>query len=179
MGKGKKGRVTHRVPPRRKKKAPEKPPIQIKRIQRVIQAKVPDDMSLKQLSELYRYEGMHLGMKIAVGLPEGLIDQVSIGEMPTKVETVKLCRMIGQGLRAALRKTLAHLETLQADIEDVAGYVPADDEENIVPDDFVRLITLPEEEGGGICAELDPARRGVGESPAEALRDLADALERS
>jgi hypothetical protein len=134
-------------------------------------------MSLKQLAELYRYEGMHLGMKIAVGLPDGLVDQVSLGEMPTRVETIKLCRMIGEGLRAALRKTLAHLETLQADIENAAGYVPAGDEENIVPDDFVRLITLPEDEGGGTCAELDPARRCIGSTPAEALRALADVLE--
>ena len=179
--------------PAKKTAAPErKQQIVINRVQRIIQPQVPAELDWKELAELYRREGIEIGVGLTTMLPQQLIDQASLGNVPPNVDTVTLLGMMKKGLESAHRAACDNLEKQQAEIEgrvgcvapkqresaeDQFGYQPLVLEELIRPDVFVRLITIPEEEGGGYCAELDPGCRGDGETAGEALADLAELID--
>jgi len=151
--------------------------ITIKRVKRVLEPRVPEDIDLKKLSDLYRLEGMQTGIMLTTMLPQKLIDQVAIGDVPKKVETIKLLEMIKKGLEAAHRAALDKLESLEVAVESLVGYVPLDQDDLTQSDIFIRLIAIPEEEGGGVCAELDPGCRGAGETPGKALEDISTMID--
>ena len=182
--------LTNPVPQKRPAVEP-KQQIVINRVQRIIQPQVPDELDWKALAELYRREGIEIGVGLTTMLPQQLIDQASLGNVPPNVDTVTLLGMIKKGLESAHRAACDNLEKQQAEIEDRVGcavterdgtktrfgYQPLVLDELIRPDVFVRLITIPEEEGGGYCAELDPGCRGDGETAGEALADLAELID--
>ena len=174
-----KGRMQHTYRhPKRRKKAEGKPQpkVTINRVKRVIEVKAPEDIDLDKLAEMYRIEGMKTGVQLITMMPQQLIDAVVRGDMPKHVDTIVLLKQIKEGIESAHRSAVDRLEKLQVDLENLVGYQPLDEEALAQPDVFVRLITVPEEEGGGFCAELDPQHRGVGQTKSEALTHLASLL---
>ena len=149
----------------------------INRVKRVIEVKAPEDIDLDKLAEMYRMEGMKTGVQLITMMPQQLIDAVVRGDIPTHVETIVLLKQIKEGIESAHRSAIDRLEKLQVDLENVVGYKPLDEESLAKTDIFVRLITIPEEEGGGFCAELDPQHRGIGKTESEALKHLASLME--
>lgn len=178
---GKKTRnFTYQHPKKRKKKkvsSKPQPNVTINRIKRILEPKVPEDINLEQLAELYLLQGVRRGVGMVVMLPQQLIDAVARGEMPTKVETVVLLKKIKEGIESAHRAAVDQLEKRQADLESVIGYRPVDEDALVQPDQFIRIIAIPTEEGGGFCAEMDPQHRGIGATKREALEHLATLLE--
>jgi len=154
----------------------EMPKVVLRPTMRKIEVTAPDQINLQRLAVLYRLEGMKLGLQIACGLPDGVLERVNSGEVPAKINTKKLLTMIGEGLRSALRGATGKLDKLHETIEQLSGYVPTDEQtekELLSPDLLVRLVNIPEEDGGGWMAELDPGCRDDGETPGEALGHLA------
>jgi len=120
---------------------------------------------------------MKTGVQLITMLPQKLIDAVVVGDVPTHYDTIKLLGMVKEGIEAAHRSAVDKLEKMQADLEELVGYEPIDEEGLMAADEFVRLITIPEEaEEGGFCAELDPQHRGVGPTRGAALEHLAAIL---
>lgn len=174
-----KNRMQHiyRHPKRRKKtESKPQPKVTINRVKRVIEVKAPDDIDLDKLAEMYRMEGMKTGVQLINMMPQQLIDAVVRGDIPKHVDTIVLLKQIKEGIESAHRSAVDRLEKLQADLENLVGYKPMDEEALVESDVFVRLITIPEEEGGGFCAELDPRHRGVGKTRREALQHLSELL---
>lgn len=170
---------------RRKQKKPWKkqraqyrpqPNITINRVNRVIQPKVPDDIDLTKLAEMYRMEGMKTGVMLITMLPQKLIDAVVQGDIPKHIDTIPLLNMVRKGIESAHQSAVDKLEKLQADLEELVGYEPIDEEKLAVPDVFIRLITIPEEEGGGFCAELNHNTRGIGATVTDALDNLVSIM---
>jgi hypothetical protein len=175
MGKGKM-QHTYRHPNRRKKADKPQPNVTINRVKRVIEVKAPDDIDLDKLAEMYRMEGMKIGVQLISMMPQQLIDAVVRGDIPKHVDTISLLKQIKEGIESAHRSAIDRLEKLQVDLENLVGYQPMNEEAITEPDVFVRLITIPEEEGGGFCAELDPQHRGVEKTKSGALKNLASLL---
>lgn len=177
MGK-KNMQFTYQHPKRRKKKSEPKPQpnVTINRIKRILRPNVPEDINMAKLAELYRMEGMRTGIEVTLTMPQQLIDAVVRGDMPKKVETMLLLKKIKEGIEKAHRGTFDQVEKMQADLESLIGYEPSDDDALTQPDEFIRIIEIPEEEGGGFCAEMDPAHRGIGDTKSAALEHLAALL---
>lgn len=174
-----KKRVTrhrHGVPKKRKVTPQPQPNITINRVKRVIEPTVPDDIDLPKLAELYRLEGMKTGIMLTTMLPQKLIDAVVLGDLPKHIDTIVLMKMVKDGIEAAHQSSIDKLEKMQADLEELVGYEPIDEEGLAAADVFVRLITIPEEEGGGFCAELNANARGTGPTAADALEQLSAIL---
>jgi hypothetical protein len=113
-------KLTYQQQKRRKKqraKIKKGPTITINRIKRVLQPKVPDDIDLEKLAELYRLEGIRKGIQLVTMMPQQLIDAVVRGDMPTHVETIVLLKKIKEGIESGHREALDHLEKMQTDLE--------------------------------------------------------------
>jgi len=177
MDKNRKKRQKAKWKKKQKARFRPQPVVTINRVKRLIEPKVPDDINLELLSDLYRIEGMALGISMMTMLPAKLIDGVSIGKIPTMVETIPFLKMIKEGLQGGHREAIDKLESLEIDIESLVGYTPLDEEKLATSDRFVRIITIPEDQGSGFCVELDPGCRGVGTTPGSAMAALAEMID--
>ena len=150
-----------------------RPKVVVNRVQRIVEPKVPDNINLEELAKVYRLEGVVYGVSLCTTIPEKLIKNTQKGNIPTHMETIPLLKMIQEGLQSVHRISIDTLEALEVGIESLVGYTPIDEEELASSDVFVRIITIPKEQGGGFCAELNPNCRSVGATPQNALESLS------
>ena len=61
----------------------------IVRIERVLDVKVPEHIDLQALANVYRLEGIQMGMKTLMVLPEKFRDAVINENIPRQVDTIK------------------------------------------------------------------------------------------
>ena len=156
------------------------PMVTINRISRVLEPKVPDDIDIDKLAEMYLLQGVRRGIGLIVMMPQQLMDAVTRGDMPTHVDTMLLLKQVKEGIESTHRAAIDALEKRQTDLESLVGYRSINEEEvveAVEADQFVRIITIPENGGGGFCAELDPKHRGLGATKREALEQLAELLD--
>jgi len=153
-------------------------PIQVNRVERVIQVDDIEGLDMKYLAELYRLEGMRLGFQLAQAIPMSLNDQVSMRQIPPRIETRSLCRMIAGAIEKAGIKTEDQIAAKSADLEKAIGYIP-EDLNTPKPDELIRVIELPDAKDGktqGVRLRLGGREVG-GDSLASALRKLADSMD--
>jgi hypothetical protein len=172
--KGTKSPRARRTPgPRARGSAPGAGNLTLKRIERKIEPRVPDDLNLEELAKVYRLEGIATGIRVALGVPDGLLAQLGRRRLATQMPTRQALGLFRSGLHDVLRKATDVAEAHREQVEKMTGYVRPAAEEEAIADEFVRLIPLPTEQGGGWAAETADGRRGIGTTRSAALLDLA------
>jgi len=160
-------------------KAVPRPPrvFNVTKIERVMNVTVPEHMSLEQLANYYRLDGMKMGIETLLHLPTQFRESVIKGEIPQKVETIRFIGMFRRAMKAGFDQVINKIDATKADIERITGFEQKEtNPDDLIPDQFVRIIRVPDSEGGGFGAEFDSEIRGIGPTVETALEDLVNVL---
>ena len=153
-------------------KPPPQNPLFI-RVERTLEVKVPDDISLENLSTIYRLEGMRLGMETLMQLPVKFREAVVNGTIPRQVDTIKFIGLFRRAIADGLQNIINQIDVIKSDLEKIAGFKAGlQDAEDLVPDTFIRIVRVPDAHDGGFYVELGSEINGRGKTIQEALRDL-------
>jgi hypothetical protein len=143
------------------------------RIERVLEVKVPDHIDLQGLANVYRLDGIQLGMKTLEVLPEKFREAVIQGKIPRQVDTIKFIGAFRRAIVDNLIQVMNQAEAVKHELEKTVGFqadpVSAKD---LMPDMFIRVVRIPDVNGGGFYAEMDSEIHGRGLTMIAALKDL-------
>lgn len=146
----------------------------IVRIERVLDVKVPEHVDLQALANVYRLEGIQMGMKTLMVLPEKFRDAVINENIPRQVDTIKFIGAFRRAIVDNLAQVMNQADAVKAALEKTVGFqadpVSAND---LMPDMFIRVVRVPDANGGGFYVELDSETNGHGKSLGAALSSLA------
>lgn len=161
-----------------KEEALQIPTVNVTKIERILHVTVPEQMNLEKLAEYYRLDGMKIGIETLMQLPEQFRASVINGNIPQQVETIKFIGSFRRAMRAGFEQVLDKIDAMKAEIEKITGFeqqtVSAND---LIPDQFIRIVRIPDSEGGGFGAEFDFDIRGGGQTIIDALKDLVAMME--
>lgn len=154
------------------------PTVNVTKIERVLHVTVPEQINLEKLAEYYRLDGMKIGIATLLQLPEQFRASVVNGSIPQQVDTIKFIGSFRRAMSAGFEQVLDKIDAMKAEIEKITGFeqqpVSAND---LIPDQFVRIVRIPDSEGGGFGAEFDFDIRGKGPTIIDALKDLVAMME--
>lgn len=143
------------------------------RVERTLEVTVPDDISLENLSTIYRLEGMRIGMETLMQLPVKFREAVINGTIPRQVDTIKFIGLFRRAIADGLQNIINQIDVIKSDLEKVVGFKAGlQSAEDLVPDTFIRIVRIPDAHDGGFYVELGSELNGKGETVQAALRNM-------
>lgn len=153
---------------------PPPPVVNVTRVERILKISVPEQMDIENLENYYRLEGMKIGIETLMQLPDQFRQAVLNGSIPREHDTIKFIGVFRRAMKAGFDQVFNKIDAMKAEIEKKVGFeqkvVTAND---ILPDQYVRIVRIPDSEGGGFCTEFDSDIRGFGMSVSKSLNELA------
>ena len=158
---------------------PKQSPVFI-RVERTLEVTVPDNISLEDLSTVYRLEGMRIGMETLMQLPKTFREYVIKGEIPRQVDTIKFIGLFRRAMADGLQNIINQIDVIKADLEKAVGFkVDPKDANDLIPDAFIRVVRVPDAHGGGFYIEMDSETNSRGKTMLAALKDLVAKVEKN